>query len=220
MPKVGVILSGSGVFDGSEIHEAVITLLTIERREADYVCMAPDINQMHTIDHLTGNESEDEQRNVLVESARIARGDIKDIKDVSVDEIDALIIPGGFGAAKNLCDFAVKGADCEVNPYVKELVLSMNKAGKPIGAMCIAPTLLAKVFEGSDVKLTLTIGTDKQTAEAIEKMGAIHNDCSVDDIVVDYDNRIVTTPAYMLAKGISEAGTGIERLVEEVLAMI
>jgi len=220
MPKVGVILSGSGVFDGSEIHEAVITLLTIERRGADYVCIAPDINQMHTIDHLTGNESEGEQRNVLVESARIARGDIKDIKDVSADEIDALIIPGGFGAAKNLCDFAVKGADCEVNPDVKELVLSMNKVGKPIGAMCIAPALLAKVFEGSDIKPTLTIGTDKQTAEAIEKMGAIHNDCSVDDIVVDYDNRIVTTPAYMLAKGISEAGTGIERLVEEVLAMI
>ena len=220
MPKVGVILSGSGVFDGSEIHEAVITLLTIERRGADYVCIAPDINQMHTIDHLTGNESEGEQRNVLVESARIARGDIKDIKDVSADEIDALIIPGGFGAAKNLCDFAVKGADCEVNPDVKELVLSMNKAGKPIGAMCIAPALLAKVFEGSDIKPTLTIGTDKQTAEAIEKMGAIHNDCSVDDIIVDYDNRIVTTPAYMLAKRISEAGTGIERLVEEVLAMI
>lgn len=220
MPKVGVILSGSGVFDGSEIHEAVITLLTIERRGADYVCIAPDINQMHTIDHLTGNESEGEQRNVLVESARIARGDIKDIKDVSADEIDALIIPGGFGAAKNLCDFAVKGADCEVNPDVKELVLSMNKVGKPIGAMCIAPALLSKVFEGSDIKPTLTIGTDKQTAEAIEKMGAIHNDCSVDDIIVDYDNRIVTTPAYMLAKGISEAGTGIERLVEEVLAMI
>ena len=220
MPKVGVILSGSGVFDGSEIHEAVITLLTIERRGADYVCIAPDINQMHTIDHLTGNESEGEQRNVLVESARIARGDIKEIKDVSADEIDALIIPGGFGAAKNLCDFAVKGADCEVNPDVKELVLSMNKVGKPIGAMCIAPALLAKVFEGSDIKPTLTIGTDKQTAEAIEKMGAIHNDCSVDDIIVDYDNRIVTTPAYMLAKGISEAGTGIERLVEEVLAMI
>ena len=131
-----------------------------------------------------------------------------------------MIIPGGFGAAKNLCDFAVKGADCEVNPDVKELVLSMNKAGKPIGAMCIAPALLAKVFEGSDIKPTLTIGTDKQTAEAIEKIGAIHNDCSVDDIIVDYDNRIVTTPAYMLAKGISEAGTGIERLVEEVLAMI
>lgn len=220
MPKVGVILSGSGVFDGSEIHEAVITLLTIERRGADYVCIAPDINQMHTIDHLTGNESEGEQRNVLVESARIARGDIKDIKDVSTDEIDALIIPGGFGAAKNLCDFAVKGVDCEVNPDVKELVLSMNKVGKPIGAMCIAPALLAKVFEGSDIKPTLTIGTDEQTAEAIEKMGAIHNDCSVDDIIVDYDNRIVTTPAYMLAKGISEAGTGIERLVEEVLAMI
>lgn len=220
MPKVGVILSGSGVFDGSEIHEAVITLLTIERREADYVCMAPDLNQMHTIDHLTGNECEGEQRNVLVESARIARGDIKDIKDVSASEIDALIIPGGFGAAKNLCDFAVKGADCEVNADVKELVLNMNKAGKPIGAMCIAPALLAKVFEGSDVKPTLTIGTDKQTAEAIEKMGAIHNDCSVDDIVVDYENGIVTTPAYMLAKGISEAGTGIERLVEEVLAMI
>ncbi len=220
MPKVGVILSGSGVFDGSEIHEAVITLLTIERRKADYVCMATDINQVHTIDHLTGNESEDEQRNVLVESARIARGNIRDIKDINADEIDALIIPGGFGAAKNLCDFAVKGADCEVNPDVKELVLSMNKAGKPIGAMCIAPALIAKVFEGSDIKPTLTIGTDKQTAEAIEKMGAIHNDCSVDDIVVDYDNRIVTTPAYMLAKGISEAGTGIERLVEEVLAMV
>ncbi|NVM01030.1 MAG: isoprenoid biosynthesis glyoxalase ElbB [Candidatus Helarchaeota archaeon] len=220
MPKVGVILSGSGVFDGSEIHEAVITLLTIEREGAEYVCMAPNINQMHTVNHITGDESKGEQRNVLVESARIARGNIKDVKDVSADEIDALIIPGGFGAAKNLCDFAVKGIDCEVSPDVKELVLNMSKAAKPIGAICIAPALLAKVFEGTDVKPTLTIGTDKQSAEAIEKMGAIHKDCPVDDIVVDYDNRIVTTPAYMLAKGISDAGSGIERLVEEIIDML
>ena len=217
MLKIGVILSGAGVFDGSEIHEAVITLLNIESEDAEYICMAPDINQMHTIDHLTGSESEDEQRNVLVESARIARGEIKRIKEVNPDEIDAIIIPGGFGAAKNLCDFAVNGANCTVNQDVEELLLKMNKAGKPIGAMCIAPVILAKVF--GDVKPTLTIGTDKETAQAIETMGAIHKDCTVDNIVVDEENKMVSTPAYMLAKGITDAAAGIEKLVDEVLAM-
>ncbi len=218
MPRVGVILGGAGVYDGSEIHEAVITLLSIENKMGDYLCIAPNINQMHTVNHLTGNESEGEQRNVLVESARIARGNVKDIKDVDPNEIDAIILPGGFGAAKNLCDFAVNGADCDVNQDVKELLLNMNKAGKPIGAMCIAPVILAKIF--GIYKPTLTIGTDKGTAEAVEKMGAAHKDCPVDDIVVDRENRLVTTPAYMLAKGISEAASGIDRLVEEVLAMI
>ncbi len=217
MLKIGVILSGAGVFDGSEIHEAVITLLNIESEGAEYICMAPDINQMHTIDHLTGSESEDEQRNVLVESARIARGEIKRIKEVNPDEIDAIIIPGGFGAAKNLCDFAVNGANCTVNQDVEELLLKMNKAGKPIGAMCIAPVILAKVF--GDVKPTLTIGTDRETAQAIETMGAIHKDCTVDNIVVDEENKMVSTPAYMLAKGITDAAAGIEKLVDEVLAM-
>jgi len=218
MPIVGVILGGAGVYDGSEIHEAVLSLLSIENKMGEYLCMAPNINQMHTVNHLTGNESEGEQRNVLVESARIARGKVKDIKDVDPNEIDAIILPGGFGAAKNLCDFAVNAEDCDVNQDVKELLLNMNKAGKPIGAMCIAPVILAKIF--GVYQPNLTIGTDKETARAIEKMGAVHRDCPVDDIVVDRENRLVTTPAYMLAKGISEAALGIDRLVEEVLAMI
>lgn len=218
MPIVGVILGGAGVYDGSEIHKAVLTLLSIENKMGEYLCMAPNINQMHTVNHLTGNESEGEQRNVLVESARIARGKVKDIKDVDPNEIDAIILPGGFGAAKNLCDFAVNAEDCDVNQDVKELLLNMNKAGKPIGAMCIAPVILAKIF--GVYQPNLTIGTDKETARAIGKMGAVHRDCPVDDIVVDRENRLVTTPAYMLAKGISEAVLGIDRLVEEVLAMI
>ncbi|MCK4966519.1 isoprenoid biosynthesis glyoxalase ElbB [bacterium] len=220
MAKIGVILAGSGVFDGSEIHEAVLTLLNIVKKGSEYLCIAPDIEQIHTINHAVKDVSEGETRNVLIESARIARGDIKDLKDVSMSEIDGVIFPGGFGAAKNLCDFAVNGANCTINPHVKELILNMYSDGKPIGALCIAPVVIAKAFEGSNVKPVLTIGNDKQTAEAIEMMGGIHTECTPDNIVIDEENKIVSTPAYMLASNIAEFENGIERLVAEVLSMV
>ena len=167
MPKVGVVLSGCGVMDGSEIHESVLTLLALDREGAQAICMAPNMDQFQVINHLAGDETR-EKRNVLVESARLARGKIRDIKDVREKEIDALIFPGGYGASKNLCTFAVDGTPCEVHPEVARLVKEVHKAGKRIGAICIAPALLAKIFEGAG--LELTIGRDPQTAQAIEKL--------------------------------------------------
>lgn len=215
MKKIGVVLSGSGVYDGSEIHEAVITLLAIAREGAEAVCFAPDKSQTDVINHLTG-EPMGESRNVLIEAARIARGAIQPIAQASINDLDALIVPGGFGAAKNLSSFASLGSECTVDPGLKKLVLEMHQAGKPLGFMCIAPAMLPKIF---DVPLRLTIGTDIDTAEAIEEMGAEHVPCPVDDIVVDEDNKVVTTPAYMLAQNIAEAAAGIEKLVSRVLVL-
>lgn len=215
MKKIGVVLSGSGGYDGSEIHEAVITLLAIAREGAEAVCFAPDKSQTDVINHLTG-EPMGESRNVLIEAARIARGAIQPIAQASINDLDALIVPGGFGAAKNLSSFASLGSECTVDPGLKKLVLEMHQAGKPLGFMCIAPAMLPKIF---DVPLRLTIGTDIDTAEAIEEMGAEHVPCPVDDIVVDEDNKVVTTPAYMLAQNIAEAAAGIEKLVSRVLVL-
>ncbi len=217
MKRVGVVLSGSGVYDGTEIHEAVITLLALDRAGAAAVCMAPEVDQAHVINHLTGEEEAGAARNVLIESARIARGQVKDIRDVTARELDALILPGGYGAAKNLSTFAFKGADCTVHGDVTRLVKQMHQAGKPIGAMCIAPAAVARIF-GGEIRLDLTIGSDPETAAAIERMGARHVETPVTEIVVDEANKVVSTPAYMSAKTISEAAEGIEKLVAAVLA--
>jgi enhancing lycopene biosynthesis protein 2 len=214
--KVGVLLSGCGVFDGAEIHEAVLTLLYLDRAGATILCMAPNVDQLHVIDHLTQQEV-DERRNVLVESARIARGEIQDLSAVSAKDIDALIIPGGFGAAKNLSDFAVKGPEAQVHPEVRRLLTEMADRSKPIGALCIAPaTLVRAIAKGSP---RVTIGNDAGTAAGIETMGGVHIDCAVTDICVDEKNRIVTTPAYMLGPGIKDVAMGIEKLVDKVLAL-
>jgi enhancing lycopene biosynthesis protein 2 len=213
MAKVGVVLAGSGVMDGSEIHEAVLTLYFLDRSGAEIVCMAPDVNQLDVVNHLKGEPS-DETRNVLVEAARIARGDIKDIKEIKTSGLDALIFPGGYGAAKNLCNFAVKGADCIVNPEVERLIKEMHEAGKPIGFICIAPVIAAKVL-GAEV----TIGSDKDTAAAIEKMGGKHVIREVEDIVFDGKNNVVSTPAYMLGPSISKVALGIGKLVDKVLEL-
>jgi enhancing lycopene biosynthesis protein 2 len=215
--KVGVLLSGCGVFDGSEIHEAVLTLLALDRAGAEIVCMAPDMDQLHVINHLTQEQTK-EKRNVLVESARIARGKIKNLKEVKASDLDALIIPGGMGAAKNLSTFAIQGSDAQVNPEVKRLLNEMVSAGKPVGAICIAPATLTKAL--SDKKPQVTIGNDLNTAQAIEKMGGGHSNCSVDMIHVDENNNIVTTPAYMLGPGIKDIAVGIEKLVNKVVSMI
>ncbi|MBI2354350.1 MAG: isoprenoid biosynthesis glyoxalase ElbB [Deltaproteobacteria bacterium] len=217
MKKIGVVLSGCGVRDGSEIHEAVFTLLAIDRQGAEAVCMAPNTDFPVT-DHLTMQET-GERRNALVEAARIARGNIRDIKDVKAADLDAVVFPGGFGAAKNLCDFAMKGAGATVHPEVARLLNEMALAGKPIGAICIAPTLIATVL-GKELSPTVTIGTDSGTAAEIEKTGATHQDCPVRDFVVDNKNKIVSTPAYMLATHISEAYEGIDKCVKAVIELI
>ncbi|AXV64147.1 isoprenoid biosynthesis protein ElbB [Pseudoalteromonas lipolytica] len=215
MKKVAVILAGCGVYDGAEINEAVLTLLHIAKAGARYQCFAPDIEQLHTINHLTGEEMTP-NRNVLVEAARIARGEIKAITELNVNEFDALIIPGGFGAAKNLSDFAVKGADAQVQDDVLHACTAFVKANKAAGYMCIAPAMLPLIY-GQGVKTT--IGNDQDTAAAIQQLGGDHQYCAVDDIVVDEQHKVVTTPAYMLAQSILEADAGIEKLVSKVLEL-
>jgi enhancing lycopene biosynthesis protein 2 len=214
--RVGVLLSGCGVYDGSEIHEAVLTLLAIDRAGARAVCLAPDMAQMHVIDHLTGKES-GERRNVLVESARIARGEVLDAATVKASDLDALILPGGFGAAKNLSDFAVKGSEALIQSDVMRLLQEMAAAGKPIGAICISPAVVARALSSRQPEVT--IGNDPATAEAIARMGARHQSCSVETIHVDRRNGLVSTPAYMLGPGIKDVAIGIEKLVNQVLAM-
>jgi enhancing lycopene biosynthesis protein 2 len=218
--RIGVILSGCGVYDGSEIHEAVITLLAIDRAGAEAVCMAPDIPQMHVINHLAGEPAEGETRNVLVESARIARGDIKDLASAQVADLDAVILPGGFGAAKNLCNFAVAGPDCEVNPDVARLIREMYITKKPIAAVCIAPAVLSKVLGDEKVAHKLTIGNDEGTAAAMANMGTEHVQCPVEEFIVDPVNKLVSSPAYMLAGSISEAAEGIEKTVQALVDLI
>ncbi|CAI1841617.1 isoprenoid biosynthesis glyoxalase ElbB [Serratia proteamaculans] len=213
MKNVGVVLSGCGVYDGTEIHEAVLTLLALDRAGAQAVCFAPDKPQLHVINHLSGDEMP-EIRNVLVESARIARGKVQPLSQADASQLDALIVPGGFGAAKNLSSFASEGAECWIDKDLAKLTQQMHKANKPIGFMCIAPALLPKLL---DQQVRLTIGNDPDLGEVIDAMGGEPVICPVDDIVVDVDNKVVTTPAYMLAKSIGEAASGIDKLVSRVL---
>ena len=217
MKKIGVVLSGCGVRDGSEIHEAVLTLLAIDRNGAKAVCLAPDM-ELDEVNHLRMEET-GAKRNVLVEAARIARGEISDIKGISAAELDAVVLPGGFGAAKNLCSFAAQGAKGSVQPDVLRLIREMALAKKPICAICIAPTVLALAL-GKDFAPQLTIGTDRSTAQAISATGSQHVDCAVSDCVIDKEHRIVSTPAYMLAGSISEAAEGIEKAIKATLDLI
>jgi len=214
--RIGVVLSGCGVRDGSEIHEAVLTLLTIDQAGAEAICMAPD-SELAEVNHLT-MEATKAKRNVLVESARIARGNIRNISTVTAADLDALVFPGGFGAALNLCDFALKGAACSVNPEVARLVRQVHAAKKPIGAICIAPALIAAIL-GKETGLTVTIGNDAGTAAEIEKTGAKHQNCPVTEYVLDKENRVVTTPAYMLGQRITEVAEGIGKCVKALIDM-
>jgi len=215
---VGVLLSGCGVMDGSEIHEAVLTLLAIDNAGAEAVCMAPNANQVDVVDHVTGQSVAGQRRNILEEAARIARGKIRDLATVKAANLNALVIPGGYGAAKNLCTYATDGVNCKVNPEVARLVREMRGAGKPIAAICIAPVALTKIL-GKDVSPTVTIGNDPGTASDIRKLGGQHVNCNAKDCVVDKANKIVTTPAYMLAQSIGEAAAGIEKTIRALLEM-
>ena len=213
--KVAVILSGNGVFDGAEIHEATMTLYAIMRNGGTYEIFAPNIEQHHVINHITGEEMQ-EKRNVLVESARIARGDIKNISELDSSNFNALLIPGGFGVAKNLSDFAFKGTEQTVLESVEEVILSFVDASKPIGALCIAPAIITKVLKGANV----TIGQDKDTIAIIETMGGHHEITNHGEVVIDKKYKLATTPCYMLDATILEIGDGAHNIVKAVFDMI
>lgn len=217
MKKVAVILSGCGVFDGAEIHESVLTLLALDRAGAEIICAAPDAEQHHVINHATGEAIPGEKRFVLIESARIARGQVLPVRKLNAADIDAVVLPGGFGAAKNISTFAVKGEQASVNKEVAEFLITAQEAGKPIGFACIAPAIAAQLFGSQGVQFT--IGNDAGTARALEKWGGKHIDCPVDDVVIDSRLKIISTPAYMLAGRITEAEAGINKMVKEVLAL-
>ncbi len=214
-PNFAVVLSGCGVYDGTEIHEAVLTLLAIDRAGGTYRCFAPDRPQMHVVNHLTG-EATAEGRNVLVESARIARGQIQPLTAFAAADFDALIFPGGFGAAKNLSSFAVDGPGCTVEAGVESAIRAMHAAGKPIGALCIAPALLARVLGAVD----LTIGSDCGTAAALEVMGAKHCNTGHAEVVVDAANKVVTSPCYMLDARIGQIADGAQATVAAILTLL
>jgi enhancing lycopene biosynthesis protein 2 len=216
MKNIAVILSGCGVYDGAEIHESVLTLLAIEQAGAKYRCFAPNINQHHVINHFTGQVMEQEQRNVLVESARISRGDTEDLTEFYIDEFDALIVPGGFGAAKNLSDFAINGEAITVNEQVLSVCQAFAKANKPAGYMCIAPVMIPLIY-GKGARAT--IGHDIAIAESLSSIGLVHQNCAVDDIVADDERKLVSTPAYMLATSLVEAASGINKFVAKVIKM-
>ena len=214
MKNIAVVLAGNGVYDGAEIHESTLTLLAIAQQGAAYQCFAPDVDQAHVVNHISGEEMP-ETRNVMVEAARIARGNIKALSKYKAADYDAIIIPGGFGAAKNLCTFAFDGPDCKVNPDVEKAIKATVEAEKPVGALCISPTIIAKVL--GDVKLT--IGQDKGTADALESLGATHVKTTHGEIVVDEKYKVITTPCYMLDATITQIADGASNVVAKMLEM-
>ncbi|ASD64861.1 isoprenoid biosynthesis glyoxalase ElbB [Bdellovibrio bacteriovorus] len=214
MKKIAVVLSGCGHRDGSEITESVSLLIGLHQAGAEVQCFAPDI-QIPITNHING-EADGEKRSLLIEAARIARGQIKSLDKLHAKDFDAVVFPGGYGAAKNLSNWAEKGAQCEVNPDVKRVILEFHSASKPIGALCIAPVLVAKVL--GDKKVTVTIGDDAATAAEIQKTGAIHEECPVDDYITDRESKVVTTPAYMYGNAKpNEVFTGIFGLAHEIV---
>ena len=220
MNKVGVVLSGCGYQDGSEIHEAVFTLHALEKAGAEAIIMAPDMDQFHVINHLNGNEDVSESRNILVESARIARGKVVDVASVSGHQLDALIFPGGTGMAKNIFDYSMAGINCTVISDVQRLVVEILEADKPLGAICIAPVMVAKILEYLGRTGTVTGGFNVEINNDIKAMGINTIEVGAEEIVIDKENKIVTTPAYVEAKSMNESFTGIEKLVNKVLDMI
>lgn len=225
--KIGVIFSGSGVYDGTEIQEGVFTLLSIKKAGADAICFAPDIDQHHVINHITGEEM-NEKRNVLVESARISRGEIQSLENFNAEELDALVLPGGFGAAKNLTSWAFSGPDGDINDLVKDAITAMIKARKPVCGLCMGPTVIAKALEGSGVEATLTVGTTEEPSpyeidaisQGMEKTGATAVMKNIYEVSVDAENKIVTAPCYMMEADILQVRNNIQKAVDELVKLV
>jgi enhancing lycopene biosynthesis protein 2 len=219
MKKVAVILAGCGVFDGSEIYEGTLTLLYLDQNDAQVTCFAPQKKQYHVIDHTKGEPVEGESRDVYTEAARLARGNIKPLSELKVDDFDAVVFPGGFGAAKNLCTFAFDGPDCEIDSEVERVIKETLENKKVLGTICISPATVARALKDSGKNPKLTVGTDQGTMDALKAMNAEPVAREVSEIAVDEDNKIVSTPAYMLGQRISEVAVGIEKLVKKVIEM-
>ncbi|MCF8464836.1 MAG: isoprenoid biosynthesis glyoxalase ElbB [Flavobacteriales bacterium] len=225
--KIGVLLSGNGVYDGSEIHESVFTLLAIDENKGEAVCMAPNIEQHHVVNHLSGDEMP-EKRNVLVEAARIARGAISDLADMKAGKLDALVIPGGFGAAKNLTKWAFSGPDGEINVEVKRIIKEFVQANKPIVGLCMGPTVIAKALEGAGLEEHLTVGTTKEKSPyeidaisaGMEKTGAVAEMKTIHEIAIDKKNRIITAPCYMMEGSITDVRDNIKQAIDELFEML
>lgn len=213
--EIAVVLAGCGVYDGAEIHEAVLTLLAISKAGADYQIFAPDIDQYHVVNHITGAEMS-EKRNVLIEAARIARGNISPLSELDVHVFDAIVFPGGFGVAKNLCTFAIKGVDFSINHEVEQVIKKAHLLGKPIGVMCIAPVMIPKIIGGVEV----TIGSDESTEMAIQKMNGQHTITTHEEVIVDYRHKVVSTPCYMLDARVDQIARGAENLIRELLKLM
>ena len=215
MKKVAIILSGNGVYDGAEIHEATMTMYAIVKQGGEYQIFAPNIEQHHVVNHITGEEM-NEKRNIMVEAARIARGNIKPLAELDMSEFDAIMFPGGFGVAKNLSTFAFEGANCTVIPDVERVIMEAVKGGKPIGALCISPAIVAKVLEGVQV----TIGKDEGTVEAIKNMGSSHVETNHGEVTIDKDFKVATTPCYMLDATIVDIAEGAMNVTKAVFDMM
>lgn len=213
--KAAVVLAGCGAKDGAEIHEAVMTLYAIDRNGGTYQVFAPNVMQHHVINHITG-EVMKESRNVLTEAARIARGNIRALTEYRAADFDALIFPGGFGVAKNLCTYAFDGPDCHVDRVVEDAIRTTHKAGKPIGALCISPVLITRVLKG----VTVTVGSDRATAADINALGGKHENRHHGEVVVDRENLVVTTPCYMLDATISEIARDADELVRAIKELL
>ncbi|MDL5049676.1 isoprenoid biosynthesis glyoxalase ElbB [Oscillatoria amoena NRMC-F 0135] len=224
--KIGVLLSGNGVYDGSEIHEAVLSLLAIDEAGAEWICLAPNYNQHHVINHTNGQEMP-ETRNILIEAARIARGNIKDIEGFDINEIDGLVMPGGFGAAKNFTQWAFKGPEGPINPAIKDFLIRMIQAGKPIAALCVSPVVLAKALEGSNIHPKLTLGTDKDPSpydikadsEGLAVMGAQPQMKTINEILVDEENKLISAPCYMMEVSIKEVRANAKMAIDKLIEM-
>ncbi len=222
MANVAVVLAGSGFLDGTEITEAVSCLIHLTRLKAKYQCFAPDAAQVDVVNHLSHEPAAGEKRNLLVEAARIARGRIRPLSQLDVDAFDAVVFPGGYGAAKNLCTFARDGANCTVTPDVERVVKGFHKAGKPAAMCCISPVIAARVLGKGrgGPGVTVTIGTDEGTAAAIGQMGATNAPRRVTEAAVDQANRVASAPAYMDgAASPWQVYEGIGKMIEEALRM-
>jgi len=225
--KIGILLSGNGVYDGSEIHESVFALLAIDENKGEAVCFAPNISQHHVVNHLTGNEM-DENRNVLIESARIARGAITDIIEITHKNLDALVIVGGFGAAKNLTKWAFNGPDGEINTDAKRIVNEMVNNQKPIVALCMGPTVVAKALQQTEVKARLTVGTIKEASpyeiaaisQGMEKAGSLSEMKTVREILIDEKNKIITAPCYMMEGSITDIRNNVKQAIDALFEIL
>jgi len=219
--KFGILLSGCGVYDGAEIQETVLTMLAVKEIGAEYVCISVDAEQHHVINHLTGEEM-NETRNMLVESARVARGEVTNIREITPADIDGLIIPGGFGSAKNFTKWAFEGPDGAILPEVKLLLVNLVNIGKPVVALCVSPVVLAKALEDANLKTTMTIGSDLEEspyditafAAGLEHTGVIPSMKTINEIHVDEENKIITAPCYMMNADILQVRKNIQTAVE------